>query len=200
MTVPFRVSGPIGFSLSGYTGFVNFTTLDTPIGPLLIAGDWEAVRRIQFPNDGRAVEPEAGWQESSRGPVGEAVRQLREYFEGKRSGFDLPLAPEGTAFQRTVWRALQDIPYGATISYGELARRVGNPKASRAVGSANGANPLPIVIPCHRVIAGDGSLGGFGGGLPVKQALLDLERRASGRTSVGASAAASIRDGAVASR
>src|ERR1700688_3149557 len=107
------------------------------------------------------------------------MRQLREYFAGKRTEFSLPLAPEGTAFQRSVWRQLQAIPYGETISYGELARRVGNPKASRAVGSANGANPLPIVIPCHRVIAGDGTLGGFGGGLPTKQTLLALERRAS---------------------
>jgi methylated-DNA-[protein]-cysteine S-methyltransferase len=107
------------------------------------------------------------------------MRQLREYFAGKRAAFDLPLAPEGTAFQRSVWRQLQEIPYGETISYGELARRVGNPKASRAVGSANGANPVPIVIPCHRVIAGDGTLGGFGGGLLTKQTLLTLELRAS---------------------
>ena len=89
------------------------------------------------------------------------------------------LAPRGTEFQRSVWRQLQEIPYGETISYGELARRVGNPKASRAVGSANGANPLPIVIPCHRVIAGNGTLGGFGGGLPMKQTLLALEQGAS---------------------
>ena len=111
--------------------------------------------------------------------MGETIRQLCEYFAVKRTDFDLPLAPEGTTFQRAVWRQLQEIPYGETISYGELARRVGNPKASRAVGSANGANPLPIVIPCHRVIAGDGTLGGFGGGLPTKQTLLALEQRAS---------------------
>jgi methylated-DNA-[protein]-cysteine S-methyltransferase len=158
---------------------VNYAYLDTPIGALLIAGDAAAVQRIAFPRRGKAVKPEPEWQESARGPVGEAVRQLREYFAGSRTGFDLPLAPEGTAFQRAVWRQLQDIPYGETISYGELARRIGNPKASRAVGSANGANPLPIVIPCHRVIAGDGSLGGFGGGLPTKQTLLTLEQRAS---------------------
>jgi methylated-DNA-[protein]-cysteine S-methyltransferase len=158
---------------------VNYAYLDTPIGTLLIAGDAAAVERIAFPRRGKAVKPELGWKESPRGPVGEAVRQLREYFAGKRNGFDLPLAPEGTAFQLSVWRQLQEIPYGETISYGELARRVGNPKASRAVGSANGANPLPIVIPCHRVIAGDGTLGGFGGGLPTKQTLLALERRIS---------------------
>lgn len=160
---------------------MNYAYLDTPIGTLLIAGDADAIHRISFPKRGKPVRPEAGWQASPRGPVAEAMRQLREYFAGRRSAFDLPLAPEGTAFQRAVWRGLQEIPYGTTISYGELARRVGNPKASRAVGSANGANPLPIVIPCHRVIAGDGTLGGFGGGLSTKESLLALERQASVR-------------------
>ncbi len=157
---------------------MNYAYLDTPIGTLLIAGDAAALRRITFPQHGRAAKPQPEWQESESGPVGEAMRQLREYFAGKRLEFDVPLAPEGTVFQRSVWRQLQAIPYGETISYGELARRVGNPKASRAVGSANRANPLPILIPCHRVIAGDGTLGGFGGGLPTKQALLALELRA----------------------
>lgn len=158
---------------------MNYAYLDTPIGTLLIVGDAAAVHRITFPQRGRPAKPEPEWQESQRGPVGEAARQLREYFAGKRADFDLPLSPAGTAFQRSVWLQLQEIPYGETISYGELARRVGNPKASRAVGSVNGANPLPIVIPCHRVIAGDGTLGGFGGGLPTKQTLLALERSAS---------------------
>ncbi len=158
---------------------MNYAYLDTPIGMLLIAGDADAVLQITFPSHGKAARAESGWEPSQRGPVAEAVRQLREYFAGTRTGFDLPLAPQGTEFQRSVWRQLQEIPYGATISYGELARRVGNPKASRAVGSANGKNPLPIVIPCHRVIAGDGTLGGFGGGLPMKQTLLALEQRAS---------------------
>lgn len=158
---------------------MNYAYLDTPIGTLLIAGDASTIHRIAFSQGGKAAKPEAGWEESHRGPVAEATRQLREYFAAKRTGFDLPLAPEGTVFQRAVWRQLQEIPYGETISYGELARRVGNPKASRAVGSANGANPLPIVIPCHRVIAGDGTLGGFGGGLPTKQILLALEQNAS---------------------
>lgn len=156
---------------------MNYTYLDTPIGTLLIAGDAEAVRRIDFPKNGKASTPEADWTESSRGPVGAAVKQLREYFAGKRADFDLPLAPVGTEFQRTVWRNLQDIPYGETISYGELAKRVGNPKASRAVGAANGQNPIPIVIPCHRVIGANGKLTGFGGGLPTKEALLALETK-----------------------
>ena len=158
---------------------MNYTHLETPVGTLLIAGDDSAVLRIAFPIRGKAANTETSWVESPRGPVAEAVRQLREYFAGKRTGFDLPLAPQGTEFQRSVWRQLQEIPYGETISYGELARRVGNPKASRAVGSANGANPLPIVIPCHRVIAANGTLGGFGGGLPTKQVLLALEQATS---------------------
>ena len=160
---------------------LHYAYLESPIGPLLIAGDDAAVYRIYFPRQGRAVKPEAGWVESARGPVGEALRQLREYFAGKRTAFDLPLAPQGTLFQCAVWRELTEIPYAVTISYGELARRVGNPKASRAVGAANGKTPLPIVVPCHRVIGADGTLTGFGGGLPIKQALLDLERSVGNR-------------------
>ncbi|MEP6963091.1 MAG: methylated-DNA--[protein]-cysteine S-methyltransferase [Acidobacteriota bacterium] len=151
--------------------------LQSPVGPLLIAGDDAAVRRIHFPKNGKPVKAEAGWTLGERGAVADAARQLREYFGGARKEFDLPLAPEGTAFQRSVWRRLEEVPYGETISYGELARRVGNPKASRAVGSANGKNPLSIVIPCHRVIAGDGTIGGFGGGLDMKIKLLELETR-----------------------
>jgi methylated-DNA-[protein]-cysteine S-methyltransferase len=156
---------------------VNFSYLDSPIGTLLIAGDDIAIHFISFPRNGKAQKPREEWRESARGPVGEAIRQLREYFAGARTDFDLPLAPEGTEFQRSVWRRLQEIPYGETISYGELARRIGNPQASRAVGSANGSNPIPIVIPCHRVIGSNGKLTGFGGGLPVKEALLGLEAR-----------------------
>lgn len=158
---------------------MNYCYLDSPIGTLLIAGDGDAIRRIEFPRNGKPGRPEAHWTESTRGPIAQAVRQLCEYFAGRRTSFDLPLAPEGTPFQRSVWRRLQDIPYGETISYGELARRVGNPKASRAVGAANGKNPLPIVIPCHRVIGSNGTLTGFGGGLPTKEALLALEAKAA---------------------
>lgn len=164
---------------------MNYAYLETPIGGVLIAGDGEALHHIFFPRNGKPVAPEPGWRESAAGPVGEAMRQLREYFKGSRREFDLPLAPKGTAFQKRVWRGLQEIPFGKTWSYGELAKRVGNPKASRAVGAANGANPLPIVIPCHRVIGADGTLTGFGGGLPTKKKLLDLEAAV-----VGARAAA----------
>ena len=104
-----------------------------------------------------------------------AEAQLGEYFAGRRRRFELPLAPQGTPFQRQVWQALAGIPYGATVSYAQLARQIGNPAGLRAVGAANGRNPLPIVLPCHRVIGADGELTGFGGGLPVKQFLLQLE-------------------------
>jgi methylated-DNA-[protein]-cysteine S-methyltransferase len=151
--------------------FLNYIYMDTPIGKLLLAGDQAAVHQIRF----GPASPERGWIEGSTGPIDEAARQLREYFSGKRTDFDLPLSPQGTQFQKSVWRELCGIPYGQTISYGELARRVGNPKASRAVGAANGQNPLPIVVPCHRVIGANGKMTGFGGGIPVKEALLALE-------------------------
>ncbi|HMJ21899.1 MAG TPA: methylated-DNA--[protein]-cysteine S-methyltransferase, partial [Terriglobales bacterium] len=109
-------------------------------------------------------------------PLTETIRQLQAYFAGELENFNLPLAPEGTPFQKEVWQRLCDISYGQTISYGELARRIGNPKASRAVGLANGSNPIPIVIPCHRVIGSNGKLTGYGGGLPIKEKLLALER------------------------
>jgi methylated-DNA-[protein]-cysteine S-methyltransferase len=153
---------------------MRYDELETPIGPLLVAADDAGLRRIFFPSRGRAHAPERSWLRD-RAPFRELDRQLAEYFGGARRTFSLPLAPEGTAFQLATWKALREIPYGTTISYAELARRVGRPSASRAVGAANGANPLPIVVPCHRVIGADGSLTGFGGGLPVKRALLELE-------------------------
>jgi methylated-DNA-[protein]-cysteine S-methyltransferase len=156
---------------------MNYSYMETPIGTLLIAGDDQAIRKIYFSKNGKPEKPEPDWTESRRGPVGDAIRQLKEYFAGKRADFELTLAPDGTEFQKTVWRQLQEIPYGETISYGELAKRVGNPKASRAVGAANGQNPIPIVIPCHRVIGSNGKLTGFGGGLPTKEKLLALEAK-----------------------
>jgi methylated-DNA-[protein]-cysteine S-methyltransferase len=120
------------------------------------------------------MDPE--WRED-KAPLREVIQQLRAYFAKELETFELTLAPEGTDFQQSVWNELCGIPYGETISYGELAKRVGNPKASRAVGAANGQNPIPIIIPCHRVIGSDGKLTGFGGGLPIKQKLLALEQR-----------------------
>jgi methylated-DNA-[protein]-cysteine S-methyltransferase len=151
--------------------------MSSPVGPLLLAGDGSHLKLIHFQAGPHARRPEHEWMQDAR-PFGAVITQLGEYFAGRRRSFDLSLAPEGTTFQRTVWQALTRIPYGETVSYGELARRIGKPRASRAVGLANGANPLPIVVPCHRVIGADGSLTGFGGGLDIKRQLLALERTA----------------------
>jgi methylated-DNA-[protein]-cysteine S-methyltransferase len=152
-----------------------FTQIESPLGPLLLAADEAGLRHILFVKGRRQVQPDPAWRED-RAPLKETIRQLQAYFAGELESFNLPLAPEGTPFQTGVWRKLCDIPYGETISYGELARRIGNPKASRAVGLANGSNPIPIVIPCHRVIGSNGKLTGYGGGLPIKEKLLALER------------------------
>jgi methylated-DNA-[protein]-cysteine S-methyltransferase len=155
---------------------MNYAMMESPVGPLTIAGDDNGLHFILFGAGKRAASPAAGWNPSDRGVVGETARQLAAYFEKKLIRFDLPLHPKGTQFQREVWRELQRIPYGEVISYGELARRIGKPNASRAVGAANGSNPIPIVVPCHRVIGSNGKLTGYGGGLPIKEALLKLER------------------------
>jgi methylated-DNA-[protein]-cysteine S-methyltransferase len=153
-----------------------FTQIESPIGPLLLAADEAGLREILFVNGRHPAKPESSWK-PDRAPLQETIRQLQAYFAGELETFDLQLAPEGTPFQLGVWYHLCDIPYGKTISYGELASQIGNPKASRAVGHANGSNPIPIVIPCHRVIGSNGKLTGFGGGLPIKEKLLALERR-----------------------
>ena len=155
---------------------MRYRILDSPIGPLLLAGDEKGLRFVLFGKGRRVARPDPAWQLDNGARLNEPVRQLQAYFAGELREFVLPVAPEGTAFQQSVWRQLQRIPYGETISYGELANRLGNPKAVRAVGLANGANPISIVIPCHRVIGSNGSLVGYGGGLPTKQALLALER------------------------
>ena len=158
---------------------MNYSYIHTPVGTLLLAGTEDAVVRILFSQKGHPAQPQSDWVLSPTRALNEAARQLQEYFTGQRRVFSLPLAPQGTAFQRMVWLKLQEIPYGERISYGELARHMGNPKACRAVGAANGANPLPIVVPCHRVVGSNGSLTGFGGGLPVKKLLLELEQGAA---------------------
>lgn len=152
----------------------TYTRMETPIGVLTLAADDDGLRRIDFPPP---RPPPAGedWREGSNDVLRETRRQLDEYFAGTRKAFDLPLSPRGTDFQRAVWKQLAAIPYGGTWSYRDLARRIGKPSAMRAVGAANGRNPLPIVLPCHRVIGADGSLTGFGGGLPTKAFLLRLE-------------------------
>ena len=152
-----------------------FTYFDSPVGQLLLAANDAGLKRIDFCDPPNACPPQSGWIPDAR-PLSAATEQLRAYFAGELRMFDLPLAPDGTTFQLRVWRQLQDIPYGETISYGQLARMIGNPNASRAVGLANGRNPIPIVIPCHRVIGSSGKLVGYGGGLCIKEKLLKLER------------------------
>jgi len=144
-----------------------------------VAGDGHRLHRVGFPAGSRTRRPDPEWQRDDSLFTG-VFAQLRAYFAGELTGFDLPLHIGGTAFQNAVWTALADIPFGETVSYGELAGRIGRPTASRAVGAANGANPLPIVLPCHRVVGADGSLTGFGGGIETKRALLAHERRLAG--------------------
>jgi methylated-DNA-[protein]-cysteine S-methyltransferase len=153
-----------------------YNRIESPLGPLLLVADAAGLRKIFFENGRDRGRPDSSWKEDSK-PFKDTISQLRSYFAGELQEFDLPLAPEGTPFQLKVWERLCEIPYGETISYGELARRIGNPNASRAVGLANGSNPIPIVIPCHRVIGSNGKLTGYGGGLPIKEKLLALERR-----------------------
>ena len=173
------------------------TTLRTPVGEIQIccsdAGvkslniHWNRENRVcledQVSRESRDLRAPKKGEQMTNGkntPAGRvaarAKRELEEYFAGRRRNFSVPLDMDGTAFQKKVWKALSEIPYGEVRSYGQIARRVGNPKASRAVGSANGANPVAIIVPCHRVISGDGSLGGFGGGLTNKTYLLSLEK------------------------
>ncbi len=154
----------------------HYAITASPVGPLLLAGDEAGLRLISFQLSDHAEAPDQDWQETAA-PFTEVIAQLNAYFAGELQSFDVPLAPQGTAFQLTVWNALLGIPFGETISYGEMARRIGNPNASRAVGLANGSNPIPILIPCHRVIGSNGKLTGYGGGLPIKEKLLALERK-----------------------
>ncbi len=152
----------------------HYTHLDSPVGPLLLAGADGILMLINFPTGSQALQPRPEWVRESA-MFAEAARQLRNYFEGGRTDFSMALEMDGTDFQKETWTALRAVPFGATVSYGELARLVGRPKASRVVGAANHANPLPIVVPCHRVIGSDKSLTGFGGGLETKLKLLALE-------------------------
>ena len=154
-----------------------YTSIESPLGPLLIISDGESVTGVYMDGhkDGAAIEMD--WvRNDESAPLAEAARQLDAYFAGTLTQFDLPLSPAGTEFQRKVWRELQEIGYGETVSYGEVARRIGSPNASRAVGLANGSNPISIVVPCHRVIGANGKLTGYGGGIARKAALLDFEK------------------------
>jgi methylated-DNA-[protein]-cysteine S-methyltransferase len=169
------------------TGRRSNAMVDSPIGPLTLVAEGGALAGLYM--DVQAHRPDA---EVLGVPVGvdaaavleDTARQLAAYFAGDLTSFDLPLAMAGSGFQRTVWTGLCEIPYGQTVSYGDLARKIGQPSASRAVGLANGRNPIAIVVPCHRVIGADGSLTGYGGGLDRKRFLLALEQRVSGQTLV----------------
>jgi len=159
---------------------VQRLALDTPIGRIVLEGTDDALTRLLLPNAAASALPaltriDDDDDGAAAGPVAIAASQLTEYFAGTRTTFDIPLALHGTPFQTDVWRVLGEIPYAETITYGELAELVGRPRASRAVGQANGANPVPIIVPCHRVLASGHRIGGYGGGLPTKQQLLTLE-------------------------
>lgn len=149
-------------------------TYRSPIGPLLLTSDGTALTRLHMAESNHPVKPGPDWVRDPA-PFRDVTQQLDEYFAGDRRAFDLPLALRGTPFQRRVWTALQEIPWGETASYADIARGVGSPKGMRAVGGANGRNPIAIIVPCHRVIAADGTLGGYGGGLERKRFLLELE-------------------------
>ncbi len=149
-------------------------SVDSPVGKIHLAATENGLTHLLF-DDPISHRPEGDGSMAAASILAETERQLREYFTGQRHEFELPLAAKGTQFQQKVWRSLQEIPYGQTISYAALAQRIGQPKAVRAVGAANGANPIAIIVPCHRVIGAGGRLTGYGGGLPAKKALLELE-------------------------
>ncbi len=153
--------------------------LGSPVGDLLLAGDADALRLVGFPKGSMRRDPDPDWIFNEK-PFAEARRQLDEYFDGRRKTFDLPVQLTGTEFQVRVLEELQRIPYGETTSYADIAARIGRPKAVRAVGAANGRNPIPIIVPCHRVIGSRGDLTGFGGGLDTKEALLRFEAENTG--------------------
>jgi methylated-DNA-[protein]-cysteine S-methyltransferase len=159
------------------------TSVPSPIGPLTLAWSDGALCGLRMEDQRHAAGTEPGWLRDDE-PFGDITEQLRAYFGGERTTFDVPIRFEGTPFQVEVWSRLREIPFGETISYAELARRVGRPGAFRAVGNANGRNPVAVIVPCHRVVAADGTIGGYGGGLERKRWLLDLEG-VSGRWSAG---------------
>lgn len=152
---------------------MHYRYLDSPLGRLLLVGNDAGLNLVHMDEQTR-LPPQTSWTQAER-QLDQACRQLDEYFGGQRRRFDLPLAPRGTAFQQAVWRALLEIPFGETCTYRQQAERIGRPTAIRAVGTANGANPLAVIVPCHRVIGSDGSLTGYAGGLARKALLLELE-------------------------
>jgi len=157
----------------------HYDYMDAPIGPLLLAGCQDYLRFVGFAEGFQARQPLDTWQKNGD-MFAQAKQEFAEYFAGTRTKFTVPIKLHGTEFQRAVWQALQDVPYGETCSYGDIAHAIQNPKSSRAVGGANNANPIPVIVPCHRIIGADKSMTGFGGGIPTKEFLLDLEGRVAG--------------------
>lgn len=153
---------------------IHYDLLESPLGRFLITSNGESITGLYLENHKGGPAPQVGWHRD-HSQFSETRRQLDAYFSGELVAFELPLAPEGTPFQLRVWEELQRIPYGSTISYGELARNIGNPNASRAVGAANGRNPISIIIPCHRVIGSNANLTGYAGGIERKKMLLEME-------------------------
>jgi methylated-DNA-[protein]-cysteine S-methyltransferase len=158
---------------------ILYTRMSSPVGELLLVGDELWLRKVYMPNHRGGPSDASDWRRADQ-PFAAAREQLDEYFAGERRDFDLPLAPEGTPFQQRVWSALGEIPYGETRTYGEIAEQIGRPRAARAVGLANGRNPISIIVPCHRVIGSDRSLTGYGAGVERKRQLLELEAHGSG--------------------
>jgi methylated-DNA-[protein]-cysteine S-methyltransferase len=155
---------------------VRWCRIETPLGTVRIVARGDAIAGVWFDGQKYDAVPDVAWRESPGDPLlRDAARQLQEYFAGRRARFDVALAPRGTAFQQSVWRAIAKVPAGRTASYGDLARRIGRPSAVRAVGAAVGRNPLSVVVPCHRIVGSDGSLTGYAGGLERKRSLLALE-------------------------
>ncbi len=155
---------------------MNYYYYESPIGELLLAGDKDYLKRIEFPMNKVKVPHGNDWLED-KSSFKEVIRQLKAYFTGDLKNFTLPLQPATTPFRMNVLSEVKKIPYGQTATYGEIAEKIGKPRASRAVGGANANNPIPIIIPCHRVIGSSGKLTGFGGGIPLKQELINLEKQ-----------------------
>lgn len=176
--------GPLPVRLAPAAATRYHTSVPSPVGDLLLTGDGEALTGLFLSGSRSSAAPDPGWRHD-RGPFRAAIAQLDAYFSGGCRAFDVPLAPRGTPFQLRVWQALLDIAYGQTATYGAIALRIGCPGGARAVGLANGKNPISIIVPCHRVIGGDASLVGYGGGIERKRWLLAHEAAVSARAAVG---------------
>ncbi len=176
MNMPSAITHQKTFSAKSHVGrdATSYCVMQSPVGRLLLAGDAHALTYLSFQDGRHPINPDPQWTYSET-PFQQPIQQLKEYFSGKRKTFTIKLASKGTPFQQEVWQALLSIPYGQTLSYGQIAQAIGKPKAVRAVGAANGQNPVSIIVPCHRVIGSNGKLVGYGGGLSIKEALLTHE-------------------------